>query len=67
VISFSAPSAINGVKIYTVSGKIVKTLSGTMAWDGTTEEGNKVGMGVYIYKITKDNGDTVIGKLAITK
>ena len=49
------------VQIFTVSGKLVKTLQssiqtqGTLAreivWDGLDDFGNKIGKGVYIYKL----------------
>ncbi|MDY0781385.1 type IX secretion system sortase PorU [Tenacibaculum sp. IB213877] len=50
------------VQIYTVSGKLVKTinqlvqtagaLSRTITWDGLDDFGNKIGKGVYVYKLT---------------
>lgn len=50
------------VEIYTVSGKLVKTLAQTIntagnrsseiEWNGTDEFGNKMGRGVYLYYLT---------------
>ena len=50
------------VQIFTVSGKLVKTLnqlvqtngslSRSITWDGLDDFGNKIGKGVYIYKLT---------------
>lgn len=55
------------VQIYTVSGKLIKTLQGTSAsgnkgnnaslsrsltWDGKDDFGDKIGKGVYVYKLT---------------
>ena len=53
------------IHIYTVSGKIIKTLSGTydtsskrvgpIEWNGLDEFGDKIGRGVYIYQISVKN------------
>ena len=50
------------VQIFTVSGKLIKTinefvqttgsLSRTIAWNGLDDFGNKIGKGVYVYKLT---------------
>ena len=57
------------VKIYTMSGKLVRELSGTntISWDGKNGNGEKVTRGIYLYKITDSSGDSITGKLAITK
>ena len=59
------------INIFTVSGKIVKTLETTMNtsgyrstpinWNGLDDYGDRIGKGVYIYKITvrTDAGDEV--------
>ena len=49
------------VQVFTVSGKLVKTInkivqtSGTLSrnisWNGLDDFGNKIGKGVYIYKL----------------
>jgi flagellar hook assembly protein FlgD len=49
------------VQIFTVSGKLVKTinqivqttgtLSRTISWNGLDDFGNKIGKGVYVYKL----------------
>ena len=53
------------IHIYTVSGKIIKTLSGTydtsskrvgpIEWNGLDEFGDKIGRGVYVYQINVKN------------
>jgi len=50
------------VEIFTVSGKLVKTIRQTInnagnrscdvEWDGLDEYGQKLGRGVYLYKLT---------------
>lgn len=51
------------VQIFTVTGKVVKTIGGTypteginlfrkIVWDGLDNFGDKIGKGVYVYKIT---------------
>jgi flagellar hook assembly protein FlgD len=60
------------VQVFTVSGKIVKTinqqittdgfLSRDLKWDGRDDFGDKIGKGVYVYKLTVRS--TVTGKTA---
>lgn len=50
------------IEIYTVTGKIIKTLQTSslsnsrrvhdLDWDGLDEYGDKIGKGVYIYKVS---------------
>lgn len=60
------------IRIYTVRGDLVKTLKvnegegGIKEWDQTTDFGQYVGSGVFIYHIDSPKG-TKIGKLAIVK
>ncbi len=59
------------VQVYTVSGKLVKTLKRTILstgnrssevnWDGRDEYGSKIGRGVYIYRLQVKTPD---GKMA---
>lgn len=58
------------IHIYTISGKIIKTLTGMynttsqrvgpIEWDGLDEYGDKIGRGVYVYQVTviNSNGDS---------
>ena len=52
------------IQIFTISGKLIKTinsqtnadgitssLSRDITWDGTDDFGNKIGKGVYVYKL----------------
>ena len=49
------------VQVFTVSGKLIKTLSNKitptgyrsddMEWDGLDDFGDKIGKGVYVYKL----------------
>ena len=52
------------IQIFTISGKLIKTINGQtnssgvsslsrdITWDGTDDYGNKIGKGVYVYKLT---------------
>jgi len=59
------------VAVYAVSGRLIRKLTDASAaeieWDGKNAAGEKVGRGIYIYKITSTAGDTVTGKIALTK
>ena len=61
------------IKIFDASGRLVRELTGTGAagantvvWDTTNRHGQKVGSGVYIYKI-ESGGDKLVDKLAIVR
>ncbi|MEO0312543.1 MAG: hypothetical protein RIQ89_2200 [Bacteroidota bacterium] len=69
------------VQIYTISGKLIKTIreniqttgfrDDSMTWDGLDDYGNKIGRGVYVYKLSvrTDDGESAdkIEKLVILK
>ncbi|OGS27488.1 MAG: hypothetical protein A2297_06060 [Elusimicrobia bacterium RIFOXYB2_FULL_48_7] len=63
-------ASVSEAVIYTLSGRLIRKLAGNSAelsWDGTNADGEKTGRGIYIYKITSTAGDSVTGKLALTK
>jgi len=56
------------VKIFTVSGHWVKTpptIGNTATWDLTTDGGDSVASGIYIYLVKTPDGQTTRGKLAV--
>ncbi len=64
------------VKIFTVSGHFVNTLTPTVdtaTWDLTNDQGDKVASGIYIYLITtgdsgsSGNGQRIRGKLGVIR
>ena len=69
-ITFNNLSANSTVKIFTVSGHEVKSLSSSsalMTWDLTNNSGDHVASGIYMYLITDTQGNKTRGKLAIIK
>jgi len=74
------PEAINvKIKIYTVAGRLIKQIQQnnindkfvSINWSGRDEDGERLGNGIYIYKLTVEAGDgssvTQTGKLAVLK
>jgi flagellar hook assembly protein FlgD len=68
------------VKIYTVAGRVVNSLSGygfderfvRIPWDGRDREGDELANGVYLYKVIARTTDgkysgEALGKLSITR
>lgn len=66
------------IKIYTVSGRLIRTITDTNAnrgnnetfWDGKDETGVRCANGVYLYRVIAHTGDSQvqkIGKLAILR
>jgi flagellar hook assembly protein FlgD len=69
------------IQVFTISGKLVKTLeqqvlqdgyrSRPIAWDGTDDFGDRIGKGVYVYRleVRNENGQTAehYEKLVILK
>ncbi len=70
-VKFDTMPAASTIKIFTVSGREVKSLSadsnGTANWDRTNDSGDLVASGVYIYLIIDPQGNETSGKLAIIK
>ena len=59
------------IQIFTVSGKLIKTINGQtnlgsntsavsrdLTWDGTDDFGSKIGKGVYVYKLKVRSSNT---------
>jgi hypothetical protein len=66
----SQPAQVT-IKIYTVSGKLIRTLRFTgnagyniCAWDGLDQMGDPLSNGAYLYKIIAKNGDQQSEKIA---
>ncbi len=58
------------IKIFTVSGRWVKTISnasGHATWDLKNEDGHSVAAGLYIYLVTDDQGHKARGKFGIIR
>ncbi|MBI5554485.1 MAG: S8 family serine peptidase [Elusimicrobia bacterium] len=60
------------VKIYTLTGELVRTLKddlalGEVAWDAANEDGQKVASGLYIFLVESSDSKHKTGKLAIIK
>lgn len=62
----------SSIKIYTLTGELVKTLEderglGELDWDVTNESGEKIASGIYVYYVSSENSGHKIGKLAVVK
>ncbi len=72
-ITFSISGTTGGeIKIYTISGKLVKKLpissgESEVNWDVLNEEGNGITTGLYLYTIIDNEGNKKTGKIAISK
>lgn len=67
-VTFNGLTENSAVKIFTVSGHLVKTLpmsSASATWDLTNDSGERVASGLYIYSITSDQGQKKTGQLAV--
>ena len=66
-LSFTIPPNLAGasptIKIYTVSGQLVKELSG-LTWDGRNSSGNLVASGTYIFLVQTSNAQAK-GRFAV--
>jgi hypothetical protein len=72
-ITFTVNGTAGGeVKIYTISGKLVKELvieagESEVNWDVLNEDGNSITAGLYIYTVTDEQGNKKTGKLVTTE
>lgn len=55
------------VKIYTVSGELVKEIDSSDQWDGTNQAGKLVSSGVYLFYLFDQQGRSALGKLALIR
>jgi hypothetical protein len=68
------------IRIYTIAGRMIKEITQNdlmnkfvrIDWDGRDEDGNAIGNGTYLYKMTVESSDgkskdSVLGKLAVIK
>ena len=58
------------VKIFTVSGRLVKKLDapgGSATWDLTNDSGEKVASGIYLFVCTDNQGDHFRGKFTVIR
>lgn len=74
VIRFINLTENTEIRIYTVTGELVKTLTkeeigdnSVVEWDVKNDKGENVVSGIYIYLITNDKGDKKEGKFTIVK
>ena len=68
--AFSSTSAAGEVRIYTISGKLVRKLDipagGETSWNLTNDTGNRINSGLYVYIMSDVEGGRKTGKLVIT-
>lgn len=62
------PSAVTSVRIFTISGEQVRSLSGTQSvqWDLRNSAGENVASGIYLYLLNA-NGEQHSGKIAVIR
>src|SRR5690348_100196 len=69
-VTFDQMSANSTVKIFTVSGRLVKTLQaphGDVQWNLTNDSGDKAASGLYLFLVTDTQGTKVRGKFSIIR
>jgi|GEM_PF-2476895 len=66
-ITFANLPLQSTISIFTVAGRLVKTLSGSnmVTWNLTTDAGERAASGIYIYRLTSPNGESDHGKFVI--
>jgi flagellar hook assembly protein FlgD len=69
-ITFDQLAGNTTIKIFTVSGHLIKTLStgsSSTNWDLTNDSGDRVASGIYIYRVSNDQGQTARGKVVVIR
>ncbi len=70
-VTFSDLPPNSTVRIFTLLGELVKTLtadgSGKATWDGTNSSDNLVASGIYFYSLQDQNGKQLLRKLAVLR
>jgi hypothetical protein len=69
-ITFDQLAGNTTIKIFTVSGHLVRTLgtsSSLTTWDLNNDSGDRVASGIYIYLVTDDQGQQARGKVVVIR
>ncbi|UCB52719.1 MAG: S8 family serine peptidase [Candidatus Zixiibacteriota bacterium] len=71
-MTFDGLTAYARIEIFTIAGERVCTLEetdgdGMMSWDVTNSQGKKLASGVYIYRVTDNQGHERISKFAVIR
>jgi hypothetical protein len=70
-VTFDRLTAGATVKIFTVSGRWLRTLiadaNGEATWDRRTDSGDAAASGIYLYLATDPQGDTTKGKFTLIR
>ncbi len=71
-VTFDGLTARAKIEIFTIAGEKVRTIEetdgdGETRWDVTNEEGRNLASGVYVYRISNDQGEEKISKLAVIR
>jgi N-acetylneuraminic acid mutarotase len=70
-LKFSGLPANTTIRIFNVTGGLVSTLSNgntdMVEWSGRNDDGEAIGMGVYIYLLTDVSGDKKSGKIGVSR
>jgi hypothetical protein len=71
-MTFDRLTAYARIEIFTIAGERVCTLEetdedGMISWDVTNSEGRKLASGVYIFRVTDNQGHEKISKLAVIR
>jgi hypothetical protein len=69
-VRFTNLPSDSSVKIYTLSGKLVSSMTengGQTYWTGRNKDGKQTSPGLYLYMITEKSGNNKTGKIAIFK
>lgn len=69
-ISFTRMANVMEIKIFTVSGRLVKKIpvsGASVSWDLRNDSGDKVASGIYLILSSGSNGQSTRGKFAIIK
>jgi fibronectin type 3 domain-containing protein len=71
-VTFDGLTAQAKIEVFTLLGERVCTIretdgDGQVTWDVTNDQGRKLASGVYIYRVSNDQGEEKISKLAVIR
>ncbi len=55
------------VRIYTVSGELIREIKSGNQWDGRNQGGELVASGIYLFYVQDSSGKSAIGKIAVIR
>jgi ligand-binding sensor domain-containing protein len=67
MLTFDRLPYLATVRIFTVSGELIREIKSSNQWDGRNKSGELVASGVYLFYVQDSSGKSTLGKIAVIR